>query len=280
MSVKIERVLNNNAVVSKDTEGHEIVVIGNGIAFKKKYGGFVAEDKIQQIFRLEGQQNQDKFSQLLDQIPEVNFEIAQNVIDLAREVYDIKLNESILITVADHISSAVQREKQGINLSNELKNDIKRIYVKEFEIGQYTVRLINQNFKTHFGEDEAAFIAMHILDSRKNVENKQSINKVIKLIEAIQHILVVYFNQKLDEGSMEYSRLITHLEFFAQRVLSGKRRQRENEILWKMLVRTYPRSADAVKEVDEFLKKKYQFVMTKTDQTYLIIHVASLFEKD
>ncbi|WP_412989033.1 PRD domain-containing protein [Pediococcus siamensis] len=279
MGIRIERVLNNNAVVSTDSDGHEIVVIRNGIAFRKKYGGFIAESKIQQIFRLQGQQNQDKFSELLGKIPPKNFEIAQSLIDLAREGYGIELNDSVLITVADHIAGAVQRSKNGINLSNELKGDIKKIYSKEYEIGQYVVRLINQNFQTQFGSDEAAFIAMHILDGRKNVENKQSLNKVIKLIEEIQDILVNFFHRNLDKKSMEYSRLITHLEFFTQRILSGEKRQKTNDVLWKMLSKTYPNSYNSVQKVAGFLKDNYDYKMSKTDQMYLIIHVASLFEK-
>lgn len=280
MSVRIERVLNNNAVVSMDSQGREIVVIGAGIAFKKKYGGYVADDKIQKIFHLSGQQNQDRFSRLLERISEVDFEIAQQVINLSTEGYGIELNESALVSLADHFDNAVQRANKGIILDNELTHDIRRIYVKEFEIGQYAVRLINQTHKTTFSDDEAAFIAMHILDNRKNAETSTSLNKVIHLVEQLQHILTFYFHQDLDESSLEYSRLITHLEFFAQRVFRRKQRPETNDMLWKMLTKTYPRAAQAVQRVGKFLIEKYDYSMTKTDQAYLIIHVATLFEKD
>ena len=48
----ITKVFNNNAVIAKDTENREIVLMGCGIAFKKKNGDDVDKHLIEKTFIL------------------------------------------------------------------------------------------------------------------------------------------------------------------------------------------------------------------------------------
>lgn len=49
----IYKILNNNLILSKDKQGHEIIVKGCGIAFQKKKGQQVDETLIEKIFTAE-----------------------------------------------------------------------------------------------------------------------------------------------------------------------------------------------------------------------------------
>ena len=46
----IKRILNNNAVMSVDESGEDIIVKGKGIAFQKKSGDEINQNKIDKIF--------------------------------------------------------------------------------------------------------------------------------------------------------------------------------------------------------------------------------------
>lgn len=50
--MEINRILNNNVVIIVNQEGKEQVVCGKGIAFKKKIGDSIEEDKINKVFVL------------------------------------------------------------------------------------------------------------------------------------------------------------------------------------------------------------------------------------
>ena len=50
--MKIEKVLNNNVVVSYNKKGHEVIVMGRGIAFKRSAGQLIDKDRIEKIFTL------------------------------------------------------------------------------------------------------------------------------------------------------------------------------------------------------------------------------------
>lgn len=47
-----------------------------------------------------------------------------------------KLQESLYITLTDHCHFAIERQKKGIALRNVLLWEIKRLYPKEFALGQ------------------------------------------------------------------------------------------------------------------------------------------------
>ena len=59
--MKINKVLNNNSAVVYDENNNEIVVIGKGIAFKKKVGDVIDPASIEKKFCLSSQTLNTKF---------------------------------------------------------------------------------------------------------------------------------------------------------------------------------------------------------------------------
>lgn len=43
--MRIEKVLNNNVVISLDASGKDVIVMGSGIAFQKKRGDIIDQKK-------------------------------------------------------------------------------------------------------------------------------------------------------------------------------------------------------------------------------------------
>ncbi len=48
--MRIEKVLNNNVVISLDASGKDVIVMGSGITFQKKRGDIIDQKKIERIF--------------------------------------------------------------------------------------------------------------------------------------------------------------------------------------------------------------------------------------
>lgn len=51
--MKISKVLNNNVVITTDQSQNEIIVMGRGIAFKKKVGDEISSETVDKVYRLE-----------------------------------------------------------------------------------------------------------------------------------------------------------------------------------------------------------------------------------
>ena len=65
--MKIKQILNNNAVLVKKGT-NELIVLANGIGFKRKIGQFVNEEEVDKIFVLDTHEMVEHFSYLLGKI--------------------------------------------------------------------------------------------------------------------------------------------------------------------------------------------------------------------
>ena len=133
--MQIAKVLNNNVVVVLDEHRREQVVMGRGLAFQKRPGDVLDDSKIEKVFALQSDELVGRLGELLSQIPLEVMTTCDRIIDLARGRLG-KLQESLYITLTDHCHFAIERQKKGIALRNVLLWEIKRLYPKEFALGQ------------------------------------------------------------------------------------------------------------------------------------------------
>ena len=164
MAVKIVRVLNANAVVSSDQEGRELIITGAGIGFKKKKGENLDEALADKTYYLESVDDSRRLQEVVKEISEEYLEIVSRIVKTAREE-GLKVRDSLYVTLTDHINSAVDRYRENIALKNMMKLEIRKFYPKEYEIGLRAVQWIQEQNDENLGEDEAAFIAMHIVSA-------------------------------------------------------------------------------------------------------------------
>jgi beta-glucoside operon transcriptional antiterminator len=118
--MKIAKVINNNVISVIDPNNKELVVMGRGIAFQKRPGDLVDESKIEKIFKLDNKDVSEKFKTLLYDVPMEYMDISEQIISYAKEKLGKKLNDSIYVSLTDHITFAIEREQKGLTISNPL----------------------------------------------------------------------------------------------------------------------------------------------------------------
>lgn len=69
------------------------------------------------------------------------------------------------------------------------------------------------------GEDEAGFIALHMVNARIDGNEMKSTLKMTEIVQHILNIITYHYGIVLDESSFSYSRFLTHLQYFAMRVI-------------------------------------------------------------
>ena len=220
--MKIDKIINNNLIRTFDNNGKEVLVMGCGLGFQKKIGDTVDQSKIEKIYAIENKSDSNKLMTLLSEIPLEYIQVSNEIISYAKYSLGKRLNDNIYISLTDHISFAIERYKQGLNFNNALLWEIKRFYNHEFLIGKEALAIIKKRLNIELPEDEAASIALHIVNAQLNSRNMNDTLDITKIIQNILNIVKFHFNIELDEYSLHYERFITHLKFFAQRMLSGK----------------------------------------------------------
>ena len=141
-NIIIEKVINNNIISAYEKSGAEVIVMGRGIGFKKKQGEVVPTDQISKIFRIKSRTLTEQFKELLANMPLERVRISDEIISHAKDHLKLKLNQSIYVTLTDHINFAIERVSQGIEPQNALLWEIKRFYPQEFQLGIYALELI------------------------------------------------------------------------------------------------------------------------------------------
>lgn len=270
--------LNNNAVVVVDDTGKEQILTGKGIGFNVKIGASVDKSRIEKIFTLKNDVDSERLQELLKTVPVEHVELAEEIIDYARIHIDNKINDNAVISLCDHIYMAIERKKQGIDVKNLMLWDIKKFYRDEFAVGQYALKLIEQKFSTELTEDEAGFIALHIVNAQLDLHAK-SVNEITKLMQEIETIVRLTFSISLDVKSVYYYRFITHLKFFTERLLSGKVYENQDVAGMLELVRSkYPQTSVCVEKIAQFLQKKYGYKLSDEEILYLSIHISRIIQ--
>ncbi|WP_088102375.1 PRD domain-containing protein [Halalkalibacter urbisdiaboli] len=270
--MKINKILNNNVVVVK--EGHdEIIVIGPGIAFGKRKNDIINSDKIEKVFVMKDEKEYEKFTQIIDMLPEEHISLAEEIITHAEKQLRTKLNEHIHVGLTDHLSFAIERVSQGFELRNKLLHEIKVLYDAEFNIGLWALELVSKKTGITLPEDEAAHIALHLHTAKMNTSTmSETLNTTVIINELIKRI-EEKLSVKLAESSISYQRLITHLNFALKRVIKGEAFEDIDEEMYK-LVRE--RHADAYKmavELAQFLYEKEGMTLPNSEIVYLTLHI-------
>ncbi|MDR0885248.1 MAG: PRD domain-containing protein [Clostridiales Family XIII bacterium] len=277
----IEKILNNNVVVIHDEKGLERIVMGCGIAFQKKCGDAVDSSAIDKVFQLSSQDANHHFQELIVDIPMAHLELGEDIITYAKKHLDEKLlNDSIYISLVDHIYTAVCRYRDGIAISNALLWDIRRFYPDEFAIGMKALEIIEDRIGVHLPDDEAGFIAIHFVNARME-EDIKDVYEITSVMQEISSIVKYFFNVNFDEDSVYFYRFITHLKWFAQRLVHHKiyADQHDEDDLLNVIKVKYQNSYECVKKIAVFISEKYNYAISNEEKLYLTIHIERVIYK-
>lgn len=275
--MKINKIINNN-VISVTQNNQERVVMGKGIGFQKEEGDIVEESKIDKIFDLNNQEISDRFKTLLIEVPIEIVQAVEKIIEVAKIEYHKELSDTIYVALTDHINFAIERQQEGMAIKNGLLWEIKKFYPTEYEIGMRGLDWIEEIAGAKLPEDEAGFIAIHLLNAEHN--NLADYNHVTEMVQNILSLVKYHFRLDFDEESLTYFRFVTHLKFLAQRILSKNPLNTSEIELYDIVKEKYKDAFNCVKKIEVFLMKKYQYEMTKDEALYLTIHIQRLISRN
>jgi len=275
----IHRKLNNNVVVGVDHSGNEVIVMGKGIAFQRKNGEEIPETEIDKIYTLSDPDISNKFQELISTIPLEYMELSDKIISYTKTTLGKRINDIIYISLTDHIFMSIERFLNGVIVKNALLWDIKRFYKDEFHIGLKALALIEEQFKVRLPDDEAGFIALHIVNAQLD-EDIPVVYEITKVMQEISNIVKYHFSISFNEESVYYYRFITHLKFFAQRLFNQQEYDKSSEDDFLKIIREkYKDAYICVQTIKEFIQKKYDYSLSEEEQLYLTIHVAKIVKE-
>lgn len=271
--MKVTKIVNNNIVTSVDEHGMEIIVMGRGLGFGQKPGCEIPEGKVEKIFRLSSQTENKKLLDIIEDIPLEHIKAADQVITYAKSMLGDKLKDTIYLSLIDHINCAIDRQKNNLMFSNPLLWETKQYYPSEFQVAVQSLNILKNCLGISFPVDEAGFIALHFITSEYDTDMQVTFD-IPRLIDEILHIIDQHFDVEIDKESIHFERFITHLKFFAARVLQAKQIPDDGDFLFRSMIRDqYKDGYECAIAIKNHIEETHHIQISEEEVIYLTVHI-------
>lgn len=272
----IKKVINNSIVSAVDDHGNELIVTGKGIGFQRHRGEIIDSALIERTYRMEEKAEQRKLRELVEKIPLEHLDLTEALVAHFNQQISQPLNESLLITLADHISFAIKRKADGLEFTNPLKLSIMCYYPAEYQLGRYSLSVIQEKLGIRLHEDEAAFIALHIVNAELNTTMSEMYD-ITKLIEGSISVAEYFYQKKFDRDSLDFSRFVVHLRYFAQRLFQGNlaedKADEHDAVFRQLIIKSCKHHFKCAQCIGDYIKNTYKKVPSEEELIYLTIHL-------
>ncbi len=220
ITYNVKKVLNNNVVIAEYNK-EEFILVGKAIGFDSNKDKKVSEDRVENIFVKQTDKLNGNFDRILKEINSEIVGVSEEIIAMCEKELGETLKEAIHVSLPDHINFAILRSNKGMRIENPFISEIRTLYPKEFSLAEQAVSMLDERFKIRLPYDEVGFICMHIkaaLSSQDVGETLEYTKKISEIIELISALM----KKKLDRKSLEYERLLTHINFLVERLTNNK----------------------------------------------------------
>ena len=270
--MKAIKVFNHNAVSTVMPDGREAIVLGKGIGFQKRPGDPVEERRIEKVYYVQDEM-QTKFLQMLQDVEPSVMRSAEQILAMAEDA-GFSMSNQATISLIDHIGFAIERQKKGIQLPNLLLNETQLLYQKEYDLGRRSLKIIEDCCGITLPEDEAGYIALHLVTISVD---RNAAYFSLKFIKGALDIVRETYRIDLQQNSLDTMRLTTHLKFLAQRIQQNKPWTGEDDDpMYEQLLSRDPRHRLCLARMTAFIRQTTGHTMNRQEMFYILIHLTQL----
>ena len=249
------KVFNNNAVSVIMPDGREAILVGNGLGFGRRPGDVIDKNRVSKVYYVQNEL-QTKFLKMLDNVTPQVMQAAER------------------ISLVDHISFALERVEKGTFLPNLMLSETRMLYPKEYAVGQRALELVRQFCGVQLPEDEAGYIALHLV---AGAADGALAYDTVKFVMAVKEIICDTYHCTFEEESLETIRLTVHLKFLAARILRHTPWQDAGlESMYTVLLQHDSRNEVCLQRINAYLRQEFDYELDHQEQVYLLIHLTKI----
>ena len=265
--------INNNFVLCVSKDGKEFVARGKGIGFRE----FPYELSIRDVERTYYGVDPASYS-LINEIEEVFLEIAASIVDQANRESSEPYAANVIFTLADHLSFAVERHRRAIMIRLPMVYDVAYLYEKEYNIGQYGLKLIGKRLGVWLPDEEAAYIALHLINSKFRQTSQELSDE--ETIAEITRVLEREYDLVIDSTDFNYSRFVSHMHYLLKRGRENTMIQSDNDAIFAATKESFPKAYQAAQSVCRYLLSVSGIDLSEEEQLYLMMHINRLCTRE
>jgi len=267
---KINRVMNNNVLLVTNLKSNsQRIITGKGLGFGKKTNQLIELDdkEIENRFIKFDRKLKADYFKLVDAIDESIFEVCTEVILMADDKLK-DLDNKLHIVLTDHISFAIERVKNGMDITNPFLLEIKNLYSEEYEVALLAREHIHKRLGVKFNDDEVGFIALHLSSAKRSIDVKETM-KHTRVLRSLVEIIEESLNYRI-KNDLTYNRLINHLKGAIQRASMAQ--VIENPLI-DTLKENFAESYKIAVRLSDQIEKDLDIKLSESERGYMTIHI-------
>lgn len=275
MSLRVQRVYNNSVIQAVDRRGLQYVVLGPGVGFGVRPKDPVDEARIRQRFVAEqASAARVHLADFVHDIPEAELLVAGEAVSIAHTELGILPSQSLLLPLADHLSFALQKVREGIVVDYPLRWEVTQLYPDEVAVGRQIVALVRQRLGVELPRDEATSFALHLVNAGFGGDGLAPTFAMTETLADVFRIIEDETGADLDRDSMAASRFVTHLRYLFVRLARGE--SFADPLPLSSLREEAPRAFAIAERLATELSHRQTTDVTPSEINYMALHVARL----
>ena len=273
---RIIKVLNNNGILVYDNDtGREMILLGNGVGFGKRPAQQIGSLPGAKVYTLVNRQKQHSVLQVVNGIRPEFIEAAGRIIDEAEKMFR-NVSRDILVPMADQIALEAKREEEDRQIPNPFTPDIRVLFEKEYAAALKGREIIRELTGCEISEDEVGFITLHIHAGLSDEQVSEALETARIIDEGIS-IIEEAFGQELEEDSLAYTRLMSHLEYMVARTRKG---ESEKADVNDFICVNYPYTGKVAEEVCSYMSRQLKKNVAREEIGFLAIHIQRVIDPE
>lgn len=152
--------------------------------------------------------------------------------------------------------------------------EIKHFYPKEYEVSKKVLAFLNRELSIELPEEEAGNIAFHLVNAQSEQNDMGNTILGIKMQKNIFNIIQVSFQKKLDTDSMNYARLVIHIQFFLQRLFDDKMLEDQGVGVYEHIKEKLPKEISCARQIKRYIENTMQKTISEEEIGYLALHIS------
>ena len=274
--MEVLRVFNNNVVLARAAGRGEVILTGRGLGFQAKPGQQVDETKVVRVFVPEDGRNADNFGATVAAIPPEHLALADQALEIARAGMDGSLSSTTVVGLADHLSFAIKRLRQGLHIEYPLRAEVAHLYPDELRMAQQIVEFVNARLDAPLPDDESVAVALHLVNAGFASGDLSYTYQMTGVFTQLFEVLEQAYGRAFDRETVNAARFITHLRYFFVRAHTGRQLAEGATGLGSAIRQAYPEAFGTALKLQAVLELRLGLPLTEDEVTYLTLHVARM----
>lgn len=281
----ISQILNNNVAIVKrgsnnQSKGNEVIIYSKGVAFKRKAGDSIEEKDIQKTYVLDSYDKLEHFSYLLSTTKDEYLQVVTKTIEYGEKVIKKDVSDYLYLALLDHIDFAVKRLKKGQIVKSPLDWEVRKFYPDYYQIGVYAVGLLEKVTGVACPIEEATSIALHFINLQNPGNEADNMMKVMETVRDVLSIIKYHYKVDFEEDSLNYVRLVTHLQYFIVRIYKNEAHLSNETELNRQIRKLYPDAYSCVNKIRIYVRDTFNKELSEDEEAYLMLHIQRVTKRE